>query len=150
MHTQAYKHTSHSSSVQMITEPRGALWLHQHKGSCSSIEGSQAFLLLSYSNIILPFGILTSYLQSTPQSPQYSFSLPGQNWALITLFYCSSSLECTTFNPYLSILILNVFLSSSAFLFFPDFQGQTGKTMPLVSVWMWLPTTTAAVALATH
>ncbi len=91
-------------------------WLWGHKVPSDSISTkvilslqrriarpSSAFLLKHNSP---PFGILTSYLQSPPQSPlpPFSFSLPGQNMVIITLFYFSHSLQCTTINPYLPIL----------------------------------------------
>lgn len=98
----------------MIVEPQGALWLHQHKGNPVT---SSAFLLKHNSPHLASWHHIFSLLLGHPL-PQLSFSLPGQNRAIITLFYFSPSLQCTTFNPYLSIFCLMSFLFSFAFLLF--------------------------------
>lgn len=109
--TVSHKHTR-APSVQLIMGPQGDLWLHQHKGNPST---SSAFLLKYNSPHLASwhhfFGLSQSPL------PPFSFSLPGQNTAIITLFYFAPPLQCTTFNLYLSILFLMSFCPSAPFFF---------------------------------
>lgn len=135
-------------SVQVTVGPKGDLWLHQHKGN----PGASSAFLLKYKSPHLAswHHLLGLSLSITPAAVFFLFTRPKHSHNNFILF---PPLQCTTFNPYCSVLFffLNVFLSFCAFLlsFSPDFQGQTGQTMPPVSVWMWLPTAPALVALAT-
>lgn len=67
-------------------------WLWGHKVTFDSISTKVilALLLLSYSYINLPIwhlDIIFSLSPSPSPLPAFSFSLPGQNTAIITLFY---------------------------------------------------------------
>lgn len=149
----------------MLTPTPVSRWLWGHKVPSDSISTKvilslrrritrpfSAFLLKHNSPHLAFWHHIFTLLLSHPY-PQFSFSLPGQNTAIITLFYFSSSLQCTTFNPYLSILLLMSFLSSSAFLLsflLTSKVRQDKQCHWCLSECGSLPTTTASVALATH
>lgn len=140
----------HTRSLQ----PTVSRWLWGHEVPSDSISTkvipslqrritrpSSAFLLKHNSPL---FGILTSYLQSPPHSPLLTVfflsTWPKHGHNNFILFFSLAPMH--NIQPFPRYSLLNVFFCPPLpfFFLFSDFQGQTGQTMPLVSVWMGLAT----------
>lgn len=121
----------HLCVVQMMMGPLGGLWLHQHRGD----PAPQQHPPTSVSS----FGILTWYLLlllCLSKTQPLEFFFFNVTFALMHSIQPLPQVWVFCFFVFFCLLSSPVFL----LFFFSDFQGQTGQTMPLVSVWMWFTT----------
>lgn len=102
-------------SVQVTVGPKGDLWLHQHKGN----PGASSAFLLKYKSPHLAswHHLLGLSLSITPAAVFFLFTRPKHSHNNFILF---PPLQCTTFNPYCSVLFffkcLFVLLRLSSFI----------------------------------
>lgn len=163
MSTHVSLHTYNFTLSHWLTPTPVSRWLWGHKVPSDSI--STKVILSLHRRITRPF----SAFLLKHNSPHLAFwhhiyslllyhlyytvlSLHlDKNMATITLFYFSRSLQCTTFNPYLSILFLMSFLSPLPFfLFFLTSKVRQDKQCHwCLSECGSLPTNPATVALET-
>lgn len=115
-------------------------WLWGHKVPSDSISTKvilslhrritrpfSAFLLKHNSPHLAFWHHISSLLLCHPYRSFLSVHL-AKNTATITLFYFSHSLQCTTFNPYLSILFLMPFLSPLPFFLLFSLLPRSDRT----------------------